>query len=135
MTEQHHFRIAEIAEEHHDYERVLWTGRHAQLVLLTIPGKGEVGEEIHEHGDQVVAVVSGKAEVTMNGGATHADPGDVVVIPRGTRHNLTNRGKDPLVVYTVYAPPEHAVDGAYPTREEAEQAQESGEDTPPPLGI
>ena len=52
-------------------------------------------------------------------------------IPAGTRHNFRNTGAEPLVLYTVYAPPEHAADGAYPTKNEADAAEAAGQDEPP----
>jgi mannose-6-phosphate isomerase-like protein (cupin superfamily) len=131
MSEQHHFRIARIAEESEDFERELWTGLHAQLVLHRVAAGDGLGEEIHEHGDQVVTVVAGSADVTMEGHTTRAEEGDVVVIPRGIRHEVRNAGRKPLVLYSVYGPPQHAVYAAYSTRAEAEAAEESGEDLPP----
>jgi mannose-6-phosphate isomerase-like protein (cupin superfamily) len=131
MTEQHHFPIAAIAEESTNFERVLWTGLHAQLVIIALQAGEAMGEEIHEHGDQVLVVVRGSADVLMEGGPTRAEPGDVVVIPRGIRHDVVNPGPGPLVLHTVYAPPQHAAYGLYPTRAEAEAAEESGEDLPP----
>lgn len=131
MSQQHHFPIARVGDHSGDFERVLWTGLHAQLVVLTIqPGESQ-GEEIREHADEVVIVVSGSAEIAMEGGTTTSAPGDVVVIPRGTRHDIRNAGAEPLVFHAIYAPPQHAVYGEYATRAEAEAAEESGEDLPP----
>lgn len=131
MTDQHHFRMAKVAEESGDFERVLWTGIHAQLVLLTVPPGEATGEQLHEHADQVFTVVSGSAEVVMEGGKVHAEEGDVVVVPRGIRHDVRSHGRTPLRVALVCAPPQHAAYGAYATRAEAEAAEESGEDMPP----
>lgn len=133
MTEQHHFPIATIAEESTDFRRVLWTGRHAQLVVMTIPVGGQIGEEIHAHVDQILTVVSGSADVTLGPQTTAVVQGDLVTVPAGTRHNVVNTGALPLRLYTVYAPPEHAIDAVHATREDAEAAEESGEDTPPPV--
>ena len=38
-----HFTIATVAEESPDFRRVLWTGKHSQLVVMTIPPGGEIG--------------------------------------------------------------------------------------------
>jgi len=35
-----------------DYRRVLYTGRHLQLVLMTLQPGEEIGEEVHEGHDQ-----------------------------------------------------------------------------------
>ncbi len=132
MTEQHHFPIATVAEQSADFRRVLWTGRHAQLVIMTIPVGGEIGEEVHAHTDQILTIVSGSADATLGGQTTAVVQGDLVTVPAGTRHNVVNTGPLPLVLYTVYAPPEHSLDAVHATKEEAEAAEESGEDTPPP---
>lgn len=133
MTEQHHFPIATIAEESTDFRRVLWTGRHSQLVVMTIPVGDEIGEEIHAHVDQILTVVSGSADVTLGSDTTAVVQGDLVTVPAGTRHNVVNTGALPLRLYTVYAPPEHAIDAVHATKADAEDAEESGEDTPPPV--
>ena len=53
------FTIATEAEKSPDFRRVLWTGEHSQLVIMTIPPDGEIGEEVHEDIDQILTFVSG----------------------------------------------------------------------------
>ena len=53
------------------------------------------------------------------------------MVPAGTQHNVVNTGPNPLVLYTVYGPPEHAVGAVHATKEEAEEAEASGRDEPP----
>ena len=36
-----HYPIATVAEKNEDFRRVLWTGEHTQLVIMTIPAGGE----------------------------------------------------------------------------------------------
>ncbi len=43
MASMHHFSIAAVAEQSADFRRVLWTGEHAQLVIMTIPPGGRSG--------------------------------------------------------------------------------------------
>ena len=43
-----HYTIATEAEKSPDFRRVLWTGEHTQLVIMTIPPGGEIGEEVHD---------------------------------------------------------------------------------------
>ncbi|WP_327019961.1 cupin domain-containing protein [Enteractinococcus helveticum] len=43
----------------------------------------------------------------------------------------SNTDDKPLVLYTIYAPPEHAADAEYSTKDEADAAEASGQDTPP----
>ncbi|MEV4418084.1 cupin domain-containing protein [Catellatospora sp. NPDC049609] len=126
-----HFTIATVAEQSADFRRVLWTGRHSQLVIMTIPPGGEIGEEVHEHNDQILTFVSGTAEASVGGQVRQVAQGDLVVVPAGTRHNFRNSGVNPLVLYTVYGPPDHADGVVHATKEEAEAAEEAGKDEPP----
>ncbi|RJK95474.1 cupin domain-containing protein [Vallicoccus soli] len=126
-----HFTIATVAEQSADFRRVLWTGTNTQLVIMTIPPDGEIGEEVHEDIDQVLSFVSGTGEARVGGETKAVAQGDLVVVPAGTKHNFVNTGPNPLVLYTVYGPPEHADGAVHRTKEEADAAEESGEDEPP----
>ncbi|MEV1285590.1 cupin domain-containing protein [Micromonospora sp. NPDC049679] len=126
-----HFTIATVAEQSSDFRRVLWTGEHTQLVIMTIPVGGEIGEEVHEDIDQILTFVSGTGEAVVSGQKRKVAQGDLVVVPAGRKHNFVNTGPNPLVLYTVYGPPEHADQAVHATKEEADQAEESGQDEPP----
>ncbi|MEO3746203.1 cupin domain-containing protein [Plantactinospora sp. B5E13] len=126
-----HFTIATVAEESPDFRRVLWTGKHTQLVIMTIPPDGEIGEEVHEEIDQILTFVSGTGEARIAGERRKVTQGDLVVVPAGTRHNFVNTGPNPLVLYTIYGPPEHADQAVHHTKEQAEALEEAGKDEPP----
>lgn len=126
-----HFDMAVVAEQSADFRRVLWTGKHAQLVIMTIPPDGEIGEEVHEDTDQVLSFVSGVGEARVGGQKRKVAAGDLVAVPAGTKHNFVNIGPNPLVLYTVYGPPEHADGVVHRTKEEAEAAEATGKDEPP----
>jgi mannose-6-phosphate isomerase-like protein (cupin superfamily) len=125
------FSIATVAEQSTDFRRVLWTGENSQLVTMTIPPGGEIGEETHPHTDQLLAFVSGKGEAIIAGESEQITQGDLFVVPAGTVHNFRNTGVDPLVLWTMYAPPEHAEGTVHATKEEAEAAEAAGHDEPP----
>ncbi|MET7666717.1 cupin domain-containing protein [Micromonospora luteifusca] len=126
-----HFTIATVAENSPDFRRVLWTGEHTQLVIMTIPADGEIGEEVHEDIDQILTFVSGVGEARVGGAKRKVVAGDLVVVPAGTKHNFVNTGPNPLVLYTVYGPPEHADKAVHRTKEEADAAEAAGKDEPP----
>lgn len=126
-----HFTIADIAGSNPDFRQVLWTGQHAQIVVMTIPTGGEIGEEVHEHTDQILTFVAGTGEADLNGHTHPIEAGDQCAVPAGARHNFRNTGDEPLVLYTVYSPPEHAAEAAYATKEEADAAEATGRDEPP----
>ena len=124
-----HYTIATIAEKSPDFRRVLWTGKHTQLVIMTIPPGGEIGEEVHEV-DQILTFVSGVGEAKVSGQTRKVSQGDLVVVPAGHKHNFTNAGPNPLVLYTVYGPAEHAEGAVHKTKEEADALEEAGKDEP-----
>lgn len=126
-----HFTIATVVEESADFRRVLWTGKNTQLVIMTIPPDGEIGAEVHEDIDQILSFVSGTGRAEVSGEGRNIAQGDLVVVPAGVEHNVVNTGPNPLVLYTVYGPPEHADGAVHATKEEADAAEEAGKDEPP----
>ena len=126
-----HFTIAVVAEKNPDFRRVLATGKYTQLVVMTIPPNGEIGEEVHENTDQLLTFVSGVGEARVAGEKKSVSAGDLVFVPAGTKHNFVNTGPNPLVLYTMYAPAEHADGAVHRTKEEADAAEAAGKDEPP----
>ena len=126
-----HFEIATVAEQSADFRRVLWTGKHTQLVIMTIPPGGDIGAEVHDENDEILSFVSGVGKAVVEGEERAVKAGDIVVVPAGTEHNFLNDGPNPLVLYTVYGPPDHADGVVHATKEEGEAAEAAGEDEPP----
>ena len=126
-----HYTIATVAEESPDFRRVLWTGAHSQLVVMTIPPGGEIGEEVHEDTDQILTFVSGIGEAIVSGQKRRVVAGDLVVVPSGRKHNFVNVGENPLILYTVYGPAHHADGAVHTTKEEADAKEAAGADEPP----
>ena len=93
-----------------DYRRVIFTGSNSQLVVMSIPPGGEVGQETHKYAEQVLYFQAGTGEAILDGKKTSVGPGDVVVVTPGTQHNFVNTGTVPLKITTTYAPPNH-IDG------------------------
>ena len=110
--------VDELSKENDDFRRVVFTGQHAQLVLMALPQGEEIGEEVHTV-DQILYGVSGEGEAILDGRAKSFEKGDVVAVPAGTLHNVKNTGKDPFKLFTVYAPPQHAAGTVHRTKAEA----------------
>jgi len=92
-----------------DYRRVLFTGSKTQLVLMTLQPGEDIGLETHEGHDQFIRVEAGTGYVELDGERYDVGDGSAVVIPSGAKHNLVNSSPDePLRLYTLYSPPEHA---------------------------
>ncbi|OSX65926.1 hypothetical protein POSPLADRAFT_1131964 [Postia placenta MAD-698-R-SB12] len=122
--------VAKIASESDKFRRVVWTGKHSQMVIMTVPVGGEIGEETHSV-DQHLYFVSGTAQVITEGKHDNISPGDHVIIPAGTLHNFLNTGPNPLIVSTVYAPAEHKADTVHDSLEQGEKLEDEGKDEPP----
>ena len=116
--------IEDLTEENKDYRRVLYTGKHLQLVLMSLEPGEEIGEEVHGDGDQFFRVEKGKGEVWIDGKRTKIKGDDAVVVPAGARHNIINTGHKPLKLYTLYSPPEHLEGFKAATKAEAEASKE-----------
>ncbi|MBK1702533.1 cupin domain-containing protein [Thiococcus pfennigii] len=114
-------QLEEATTTNTDYRRVLYTGKHSQLVLMSIEPGDEIGEEVH-HLDQFIRVEAGQATVTLDGVAHRLEDDWAVIIPAGTRHNVVNSGDRPLKLYSVYSPPEHKDGTVHPTK--ADDAEE-----------
>jgi len=115
--------ITDAARDNEQFRRVLTTGPHAQLVVMSIPAGGEIGEEVHDDVDQVLSFVDGSGEAVLDDVPAQVGGGDLVFVPAGTKHNVRNVGAGDLKLYTVYAPPEHPDGTVHATRAEADAAE------------
>lgn len=103
-----------------NFREVIFTGEKSQLVVMSIPSGGEIGEETHDHVEQTLYVVSGICDVSLDGEVTRISGGDVVVVTPGTRHNFINSGNDVVKIITTYSPPNHIDGRVHVTKEEAD---------------
>ncbi|MCD6680558.1 MAG: cupin domain-containing protein [Burkholderiaceae bacterium] len=116
--------IEDLTEDNTDFRRVLYTGKHMQLVLMSLAPGEEIGEEVHDDGDQFFRVEEGSGEVVIDG-KTHPIEDDIaVIVPAGARHNVRNTGDEPLRLYTIYSPPEHVDGTIHATKAEADASDE-----------
>jgi mannose-6-phosphate isomerase-like protein (cupin superfamily) len=116
--------IEEKTERNANFRRVLYTGKQMQLVLMAIPPGEEIGEEVHDDRDQFFRVEEGEGEFWIDGVRTRIQSDWAIVVPSGARHNVKNTGKEPLKLYTLYAPPEHVDGTVHATRADAEASEE-----------
>lgn len=112
-----------------NFRTALWTGDNLQLTLMSIPVGGEVGLECHHDIDQFLRIESGRALVEMGDSRDRLDfsqeAGDdfAILVPAGKWHNIVNKGKEPLKLYSIYAPAEHDHGTVHRTYEEAMAAE------------
>ena len=103
----YHDDIEEQTTSNSDFRRVLYTGHHLQLVLMTLQPGDEIGAEVHEDRDQFFRFEEGRGQVDIDDNTYDVVDGSGVIVPAGARHNVRNTGDDSLKLYTLYGPPEH----------------------------
>ena len=103
-----------------DFRRVLYTGAHLQLVVMTLQPGDEIGEEVHEDRDQFFRFEEGSGVVSIDGKDNPVHDDFAVIVPAGARHNVTNTGDQMLKFYTVYGGPEHKDGIVQATKAEAD---------------
>jgi mannose-6-phosphate isomerase-like protein (cupin superfamily) len=112
--------ILAAARSNEAYRREVLTGEHEQVVVMTIPPGGEIGEEVHTDTDQVLIFVEGRAEAQLDGRSSEVGSDDLIFVRAGTRHNFVNRGESSLRLITIYAPPHHPTGTVHQTKAEAD---------------
>lgn len=109
-----------------DFRKVLYTGEKVQLVAMTLQPREDIGAEDHDGHDQFFHIVSGEGEVQIGEDVHVVTGGDLVVIPSGVLHNVTNTSDSELMrMYTTYSPAEHADGTVHATKTEAEASEHS----------
>ena len=118
------------ATMHNDtYRTALWTGQHLQLTVMSIPPGGDIGLEVHPDTDQFLRIEAGQGLVQM--GRTQEQlylhqpvfEDSAIFVPAGTWHNVTNTGREPLKLYSIYAPPHHRHGAVHATKAIAEREE------------
>jgi mannose-6-phosphate isomerase-like protein (cupin superfamily) len=118
-------KIEELTLQNTYFRQVLFTGMHAQLVVMSLKPGEEIGNEIHDNVDQFFRVEKGSAKFIINNSEEHiVVDGDAAIIPAGTWHNIINTSQtDELKLYTIYSPPNHPDGTIHKTKEEALAAE------------
>jgi mannose-6-phosphate isomerase-like protein (cupin superfamily) len=114
--------VEELAEDNSDFRRVLSTGAHSQVVAMRLAPGEEIGLERHDV-DQIFLLAEGEALVDLEGHPFDLEEGQLLVVPAGTEHNVTNAGHDDLALLTIYAPPQHAPGTVHHTRADAQRSE------------
>lgn len=108
------------------FRDTVWTGKHLQLTLMSIPAGGDIGLEVHPKNDQFLRIEKGKGKVEMGPKKSEltfvkeVEGDDIILVPAGTWHNVTNTGSDDLKVYALYGPADHEPGTQHETQEDAE---------------
>ena len=123
--------IEEETRNNTDFRRVLYTGEHAQLVLMRLRPGEEIGEEVHEDVDQFFRFEAGTGVVVIDGVKHAVKDGTGVIVPSRAKHNVVNTSKTAdLKLYTIYSPPEHKDRVVRKTKQEARASPEEYDGRP-----
>lgn len=108
----------ELAKANPNFRQVLYTGQYSQVVAMSLPPGGDIGEEVHQTTDQLFLVASGHGKAAVRAEVRGIEKKDLVFVPAGTLHNVINTGDEDLKLITIYAPPAHP-DGEVQAAKEA----------------
>ena len=90
------------------FRKVLYTGKHSQLVLMSLKPKEEIGMETHPDNDQFFRFEMGQGKCVIDGNEYLVADGDCVIVPAGAEHNIINvSATEDLKMYTIYSPAHH----------------------------
>ncbi len=107
--------------ENGNFRKVLYTGKHSQLVLMSLKPKEEIGMEVHEENDQFFRFEQGDGKVIIDSNEYDVKDGTAIIVPSGAQHNVINVSEtEELKLYTIYSPAHHKDGIVRLTKEEAE---------------
>jgi len=113
--------IEKSALENNNFRKVIYTGKHSQLVLMSLGPKEEIGMEVHEGNDQFFRFEKGQGKCVIDGNEYDLSDGVAIVVPAGAQHNIINTSDaEELKLYTIYSPAHHKDGIIRATKEEAE---------------
>jgi len=115
--------IEDVTKQNSNFRQVLYTGKHMQLVVMSLLVGEEIGKEVHETTDQFFRVEEGTLKFVVNGEETVLGEDGVFIVPAGSEHNVINVGEGVAKIYTIYAPPNHPDGTIHKTKAEAEAAE------------
>lgn len=115
--------------ENGDYRRVLYTGKHSQLVLMSLKPGEDIGEEVHGEIDQFFRIDGGSGKVVISGVEHALKDGSAFIVPAGAKHNVINTGSEDLKLYSVYSPPNHKDGTVHPSKDAASEEPFDGKVT------
>ncbi|MEI7688652.1 MAG: cupin domain-containing protein [Candidatus Nomurabacteria bacterium] len=98
--------IEELTQSNSNFRKVLYTGEHCQLVLMSLLPLEEIGMEVHPDNDQFFRFEKGTGKVIINETEYEVSDGDAVIVPCGANHNVI-AGNEGLRLYTIYSPAHH----------------------------
>lgn len=126
----YHTNIEDEVVKNENFRKVLFTGKHSQLVVMTLKPNEDIGMEVHDTVDQFFRFEEGKGKVIIDGDEFEVGEDDVVIVPSGSQHNIINTSEtEVLRLYTIYSPPNHPEGTIHPTKADAMAAEKEEHNT------
>ena len=120
-----HTNIEQDTLDNDNFRKVLYTGKHSQLVLMSLEPGEEIGVETHDENDQFLRFEGGEGKCFIDGNEYKVSDGFAIIVPAGAEHNVVNvSGSEQLKIYTIYSPPHHKDGIVRATKKEAEENDE-----------
>ncbi|MCC7470000.1 MAG: cupin domain-containing protein [Bacteroidetes bacterium] len=111
--------------ENTNFRKVIYTGKGAQLVLMSLKPKEEIGLEVHNENDQFFRFESGQGKVLIDGNEYEVSDGTAIIVPMMAKHNVINTSEtEDLKLYTLYSPPHHKDGTVHATKEISMSSEE-----------
>ena len=112
--------------ENDNFRTTIWTGDKLQVTLMTIQPGDDIGLEIHHGIEQFLRIEQGEGLCQMGPSEDKLNferevkADDIIIVPADTWHNVTNKGDEPIKLYSIYAGPDHEPGTVHKTHEDAE---------------
>lgn len=72
-----------------------------QVKRITVNPGGRLSYQRHQRREEYWVIISGQAVFTLDDVDTDHGPGDVLIVPLGSKHRVANPGSEPLVFIEV----------------------------------
>jgi len=82
--------IEKVTKANVNFRKVLYTGKHAQLVAMSLVPGEDIGLEVHDNLDQFFRIEEGEAKVIIDGEEIDVKDDFAIIVPAGSEHNIIN---------------------------------------------
>ena len=84
------------------YVKLLSSDSLSSTFFIVVPG--QIKQHYHQYHTENIFVVSGKAEMQLGEATIQIKKGDLIIVPKGTRHSVKRIGRKSLKVISVQSP-------------------------------
>lgn len=111
--------IEQLTLKNDNFREVVNTTDNQQLVVMKLDKGEDIGMEVHKNVDQFFRIEQGSGKVIMDDEEKPFKKDDVIMVPKGTKHNIISNNDNVVKLYTIYSPPNHPHDRIHKTKADA----------------